>query len=535
MRKQFNIAIGIAAIFLSACAQVVSPTGGEKDILPPKVTDSKPENGSTNFNAKEIVITFDEYIQLGTISEELNISPPLNKKPDITIKGKSLSIKISDTLSENTTYTFSFGSSIKDNNEGNILENYTYAFSTGAVIDSLSASGIVLDAFTIEPKEKFLVMLYENLGDSVPYKELPRYITRTNKSGEFKFQNLKEGTYRLFALEDKNRNSKFDQANETIAFQEESLKLNSDTSGLKLFSFLEDKTRQFLVKNSYSKGKLTLIYNRPTQQVDLQPLDATFQNQWFIKEQSKEGDTVSYLFLIPDSTSFKAEIKADTAAPDTIELKINTKKELDSLLKPTTSVPSGSFNISKSLRLMFPTPIKVWDPLLVSLMKDSVPVPFEIELTDSLAKTVLIKADLKEATTYQINILPKAFVDVYARTTDTLSSNFTTTELKDYGNLSVTINSMDSANLDVPMILQLVNAQKKIINEKRITNGSSVQFRYLDAGNYSLKVIFDKNRNGKWDTGNFILKQLPEKTALYEGEIIIRSNWDKKIAWKIKR
>lgn len=94
---------------------------------------------------------------------------------------------------------------------------------------------------------------------------------------------------------------------------------------------------------------------------------------------------------------------------------------------------------------------------------------------------------------------------------------------------------MDSANLDVPMILQLINAQKKIINEKRITNGSSVQFRYLDAGNYSLKVIFDKNRNGKWDTGNFILKQLPEKTALYEGEIIIRSNWDKKIAWKIKR
>ena len=178
-----------------------------------------------------------------------------------------------------------------------------------------------------------------------------------------------------------------------------------------------------------------------------------------IKEQSKEGDTVSYLFLIPDSTSFKAEIKADTAAPDTIELKINTQKELDSLLKPTTSVPSGSFNISKSLRLMFPTPIKVWDPLLISLMKDSVPVPFDVELTDSLAKTVLIKTDLKEATTYQINILPKAFID----------------------------------------------------------------------------VIFDKNRNGKWDTGNYIVKQLPEKTALYEGEIIIRSNWDKKIAWKIKR
>lgn len=514
---------------------MVSPTGGEKDILPPVVTNAKPENGSTNFDAKEIVITFDEYIQLGTISEELNVSPPLKYKPDITIKGKGLSIKLKDTLAENTTYTFSFGNAIKDNNEGNILENFTYAFSTGNVIDSLSASGIVLDAFSIEPKEKFLVMLYDKVGDSIPYKELPRYITRTSKGGDFQFQNLKAGSYSLFALEDKNRNNKFDQANETIAFRKELLVLKGDTSGLKLYSFLEDKTKQYLAKNTYDKGKLTLIFNRPTQKTEITPLDASFKNQWYIKEQSKEGDTISYLFLISDSTSFKAEVRADTSAPDTLELKVNTKKELDSLLKPTTSVPSSSFNISKPLRLKFPTPLKVWDPLLITLTKDSIPIPFELKVVDSSAKIVEITTQLKEATTYQIQVLPKAFVDVYARTTDTLTSKFTTTELKDYGNLSVTIQSLDSANLDAPMILQLINSQKKIIKEDRVTNGSTVEFKYLDAGNYALKVIFDSNRNGKWDTGDYIIQQSPEKTALYEGEIVIRSNWDKKITWKIKR
>jgi hypothetical protein len=166
----------ILVLYAVACATIVSPTGGPKDITPPKMLNSEPENLSVNFNGDRLILNFDEYINLKTPEKYLLISPPLGKEPDIRVKGRSIIIKMKDTLRENTTYNFYLGEAIVDITESNPVPNFNFAFSTGPEIDSLSLSGNVTDAFTRQPMEGALVMLYTDFTDSVPMKQIPTYV-----------------------------------------------------------------------------------------------------------------------------------------------------------------------------------------------------------------------------------------------------------------------------------------------------------------------------------------------------------------------
>ena len=530
--KRSFLLFPIIGLILFSCAQVVSPTGGERDTTPPVVIREFPENQSTLFKSNEIEITFDEYIQLNNISEELTISPPLDYQPNVRLKGKTIVIQLNDTLLENTTYSFNFGSAIKDNHEGNELPNYQYAFSTGKNIDTLKLSGLALDAFTIEPLKEVLVMLYDEPTDSTPYLKLPRYISKTNSSGEFLIRNIKEGSYLLFALEDKNRNYKFDQANELIAFKKDLVKVTGDTLGVKLFGFLEDKQPQYLKKSAIKNNTLQLILNRPADTIDIRPLTNQINRSDFFKKIYPVKDTVDFFFTRSDSSSFLVEVLVSNQPIDTIEASILPLSESDTLLESIQSFPQGNHKISKPISIVFSTPLTRIDTTKISLTIDSVITDFSVSLKEPYSKKAILSTQINEASSYQIVALPGAFIDIFGRINDTIHSNFKTTEYKDYGNLSVTINSvMEGA--DIPLIIQLSNSSKQLIASSIITNNETIDFNNLNSGTYTLKVIFDSNKNGKWDTGDFSKKQLPEKAALYEGEITIRSNWDKKIDWNI--
>ncbi|NJK86151.1 MAG: hypothetical protein HC906_09450 [Bacteroidales bacterium] len=202
-----------------SCARIGSPTGGPKDVDPPRILMSEPENYSTGFKGKELEITFDEYIQIKGIDKELFISPPLSEKPVTKIRNKTLVVDLNNELIENTTYTLNFGKAIADNNEGNALTNYEFVFSTGDYLDSLSITGKVMNAFNLTPpKEGTFVMLYENLNDTAPLTQIPLYISKTDKSGNFRMNNIKTGNYKIYSLTDENSNMFFDQQKETFAF-----------------------------------------------------------------------------------------------------------------------------------------------------------------------------------------------------------------------------------------------------------------------------------------------------------------------------
>ena len=526
------IYISTLALFLYGCAQVVVPTGGDRDLIPPKVISTTPENGSTLFNANEITINFDEYIQLTNITEELSVSPPLKNRPNIQLKGKSIIIKIEDTLQTNTTYSFNFGNAIKDNHEGNVLSNYQYAFSTGKQIDTLKVSGLALDAFTIEPVDKILVMLYTNPTDSTPYNELPRYITKTNKQGEFTLNNIKEGNYLIFALDDKNRTLMLDQPTEVIAFQKELITVDTSLEGLKLFTFLEDKNPQFLKKSTFKNDVLQLVLNQPTNEIEINAIDTKIDSKQLIKHVYPNKDTIDFIFIPTDSIEFSVEVIADNKILDTVELSIGPKAESDSLLTFKQSFPSSRHKISQPITVSFIVPLKEFDPTKIFFFKDSLPADFSLKFTDEQKKTILFNTDLKEATNYKIMVLPGAFTDVFSRTTDTINASFKTSEFKEYGNLSVTINTT-APKENERMIVQLANSSKQIVATSVIKNKETIEFTSLNSGSYKLKVVFDANGNGTWDTGDFMKGLMPEKVALYEGEITIRSNWDKKINWII--
>jgi len=203
---------------LMSCAQQGSLTGGEKDTEPPKIIKSEPPNFSTHFATGKIVMTFDEYFDLRNINQKLVVSPPMDHKPEFKVKGKSLEIRLKDSLQPGRTYAINFGDALVDLNEANALKNFQFVFSTGSTIDSLQASGNVVMVPDGKPAEDVLVMLYDGTSDSLPLKEIPLYISRTDKEGKFTLKNLAAGSYRIFALKDANNNMLFDQPTEAIAF-----------------------------------------------------------------------------------------------------------------------------------------------------------------------------------------------------------------------------------------------------------------------------------------------------------------------------
>jgi len=267
-------------LFAIACATIVSPAGGPKDVTPPKLISSQPNNFSTNFVGNKLVLTFDEYIALKTPEKYLLISPPMSKVPDIKLKGHNVVIKMEDSLRENTTYNFYFGDAIVDITEGNPNKNFNFAFSTGPEIDSLSVSGIVTDAFTRMPVKDALVMLYSDFADSIPKKQIPTYVSRTSENGSYILKSLASGKYRAAALVDKNSDYMYNLPNELIGFSSDSVSpyfgaVNPADTSIKLTEsdrrrmvdidlFPEpDSTQRILKSVIVAKNKHSTVFRRP--------------------------------------------------------------------------------------------------------------------------------------------------------------------------------------------------------------------------------------------------------------------------------
>jgi len=224
-RKVFYMFLLPAAltIMINACAKISSPTGGPRDRTPPVVLKSVPENATTNFKGNSLVTTFDEYVVLDNINEKFMVSPPMAKKPRIFMKGKNVIVEFEEELKDSTTYTFYFQDAIKDLNEGNIFENFQFVFSTGPVIDSLSVTGNVFNSFNLEAPENTLVLMFSNQDDSAVVKNLPDYISRVDQTGYFRFNNLRSGTYRLFALVDIDNSKNYNLIEEEFAFMDSAI------------------------------------------------------------------------------------------------------------------------------------------------------------------------------------------------------------------------------------------------------------------------------------------------------------------------
>lgn len=349
-------------ILIQGCAKMGSPTGGPKDVNPPLYLSSFPENRSVRFNGDRVDIYFDEYLQLKDQNKEIIISPPMKKKPLVRVREKSIRVTFGEDLLPNTTYTINFGKAIADLNEGNPLPDFEFVFSTGDVIDSLSVTGSVKDAFTLKPEEKkdVFILLYENLNDSAPFLEIPRYYGKANSYGLFAVNNIHPDTFRLIALEDANNDLKYNPGIEDIAFMDSLLVISSenvkvqtfikdtvkiitperivqrgsrrDTANLadtviapgkvlnavnvSLFSFSEENKNVFITSRTReSAEKFTFTFNRSLfDSLHIVPLNFEAHEGWLLQEPSVNGDTLGY--WITDTLKSKL---------DTLHLKLQYK------------------------------------------------------------------------------------------------------------------------------------------------------------------------------------------------------------------
>lgn len=513
----------LAIVFLSDCAQRGRPEGGPKDEDAPVMTIAKPPNLTTNFNQDEIRIYFDEYIKLKDLQKQLIVSPPLKYTPIIKPLGtpsKYISIKILDTLKENTTYTFNFGESVIDNTESNILHNFKYVFSTGEVIDSLKISGIIKDAFNKDADKGITVMLYDvndTFSDSTIYKEKPYYVASTLDSTTWEITNIKSGKYLLMALNDVAKDYKFNPREDKIGFKKDYISIPGDSSDQIIKLFKEVLPFELKRPTNVGEGHILFGYEGVADSLKVIPFDTSTDFEG-ISEFENKTDTLNFWYKnnVKDSIQFYIFNKA---YKDTITVKL-TSKITDSLeIEPSVR---GALPLRDQFKLASNIPITNIDSSKIKFYdKDSVMVANQFKIAKNKTEVSLIFTK-QHSQRYTLEMLPKAITDFFVNVNDTLKYRFSTKKPTDYGNLYLTLQNIKR----YPVIVQIIKEQGEIIDEIYAEKEQEYVFSNLVPSNYLIRIIYDDNKNKKWDTGNFLLKKQPEEVIYIKTVLDVRANWD---------
>jgi len=557
MKKQWGI-IFLGAMLFGGCAKIGTPTGGPRDVTPPRFLRSSPPNYSTNFSARKIECWFDEYLQLKDINQQLMISPPMKKKPSVTPKGKSFVLELNDTLKARTTYVMDFGNAITDNNEGNVLEGFRYVFSTGDYIDSLSVSGTVISAFDLKPpKESFLILVYNDLSDTAPSAKLPLYVGRTNASGKYRIDNMAEGQYRFYAIKDNNSNFRYDPFTEPVAFIDSVITLsphqiNTDSSGKLVpvelppfYFFTENDTRQY-IKNTNRKEpcKLEVVMNIPPKGEILYHAPSFDVHEKLIAERNHSGDSLTLwitdsLLCAADSLTliFSYFSPADSSRKtDTVRFNYfdaGGKKQKEFLQLKTSPSRGGTVDLFAPLAITAGKPVCKTDTSKIILTEtlDSVsrPRPFRFYRDSLNPRLCYVACSWQPEGSYVLNMYPGFLTTCQGYTNDSLEVSFLAQKQEFYGNIILHV----GGHLTSPVIIQLY--EKNLVDERYISSDTTLVFSMLKPASYSFKAIYDDNHNKLWDTGNLKKKQQPEEIELMEESLTVRSNWDIEKTWILKK
>jgi len=448
-------------LVLSGCANIIPPTGGLRDSLPPTLIKAAPANKDLHFNGKIISFNFDEYVDVKDIHQNLVVSPVPKSDPTVESKLKTITVKLKDTLEPNTTYSINFGKAVRDINEGNILNNFTYVFSTGPYIDSMQFSGKVILAATGKTDSTLIVMLHRHIDDSAVAKEKPRYITHLDSSGNFIFHYLEPGTYAIYALKDESGQKEY-------------------TSKTQMFAFADSP---IVIKENY---------------------------------------TPITLYAYEDTSGTKTPVKKSTSKTPPLK---KSEKEKEKRLIVQLNISAGQLDLLSNLAFTFPVPLKFFDSAKVRLTDDNFKdiTAFYYEKDTSNKKIILFYKWVPD-TRYHI-IADKEFAEdtLGQKLLKTDSIAFQTKKESDYGSLRLRFTNID---LKKNPVLQFL--QSDAVKETYIFGSSKTYFKKLFLpGDYELRVLYDDNKNGVWDPGEFFDKhRQPEKVIPIRQKLTVKSNWD---------
>lgn len=524
-----TILIASICFALYSCAVQKAPLGGKKDIEPPKIDSLKSTlNFQTNFSEEKIILKFDEFVQLKNAFEQVVYSPPLKIKPEIVQRGKKITLNFSqeDTLRANTTYTINFGDAIQDLNESNILNNFRFVFSTGDVIDSLEISGNVIDDDLKKPAEEVLVLLYDILEDSIIYKEQPYYFAKTDKNGQFRIQNLRSDTFKVIVLKDGNLNLKYDDG-EPMGFLDTFVVIKDSIPALDLHIFNPIPKLQ-LVDSEIKPYRIKFEFNRS-------PFDVTIKNSsdsvWWKKQESLDS-----IILWHDNTTVASDsffLFADDILLDTVVYKIKGEKSEKLPLQPYRKNISrrNLLPASQMAEFEFRIPISTIDTSLFSFQDSLQIVNYSVKVDSAIISKLVVQYEYNYGDTLSLTLLPGALTFINSAINDTIQQTIIPDNPEKLGTIKLQIDSLDSELQYVMLLLDGENVIKKEIIENAETK--SFIYKNMDPKTFSVKLILDINRNGKWDPGNYGLKTQSEEWKSFKLEAL-RENWEleAKLKWK---
>ncbi|MDL2143874.1 Ig-like domain-containing protein [Flavobacterium tructae] len=529
LKNNFRYIAFLLVFFMLSCAKRGSITGGLKDTLAPVLKYSSPKNFSTDFKGNEIILGFDEYVKLKNLNKQLIVSPPMKHEPLIlpTTPSKVITIKIKDTLLPNTTYSFNFGQSIADNNEGNSINQFKYVFSTGPSIDSLSISGQIKDAYEKNVDNFVSVMLYEindTYQDSLIYKQSPRYITNTLDSlRTFKLENLKAGKYLLMALKDKGSNNRYNPKDDKIGFIKHYITVPNDTV-FELELFKEVLPFKAVKPVQASGNRLYLPYESKQNFKLSKP-------KVVLKHGNDTMETIVTAFPKKDSLQIwykPLKVKADSLAVEVSKEKYNKRfsVKIKDQKKDTlniTAVQNGTINFRDRFTLESTTPLVKFDKSKIRLVnKDSTAVDFTTEY-DEFEQKLYVDFKKEPIEKYSITFFPGALTDFYEKTNDTLAIKLSTKEPADYGNLVLNLKNVKR----FPIIVEATNAKGDVVYASDYSEGKTkIEFNLLVPDKFTIRIIYDDNKNKIYDSGDFLNKKYAEEVFYYQTPVDVRTNWD---------
>lgn len=514
------------------CAAMKSPEGGPRDETPPKVLKMTPENLTTNFKEKKVTIEFDEYIRLNNEFKEFSISPELEKAPELKVRLKRLEINFTDTLEANTTYTLNFGKAIVDINESNELKNFTYVFSTGPVLDSLSISGKVTNVLTANPEIEATVFILPLNRDSIFGQKRPAIFTLTDSSGNFKLNNLKKDTYKIYALKETGGGDRiYQQISDEIGFIKEPIVLDKNVDSLHIRLFKE-KAPSFRIidKMLNADGSIFMSFNQQLKKPEIKVIEPSEIDQDKLYQFNLTNDSVKLWLNDLSFDSIKVTIRDGEKILDTTRFTRGKRDTYERVINITDNLEGSTLNPHKDLSITFNLPIKNIDESKILLLEDSIPRKFTLVKDTANILRYYIQYKWRPKEPYILVLNENATTGIFDVKNQELKRSFTLGDVNDYGTLSLTIVPPDTAK---NYILQVINNEKNVVYTHLITQKTVVKLANYKQGIYFARIIYDENKNNVWDTGNVKEGIQPEKIWYEPKELSIRANWDREEIIKI--
>ena len=553
---------------ISSCASQQPPTGGTKDTIPPTLISTNPEQKSLNFKSKEIRLTFSENIKENQLNSKLIVTPDDQNKFTATIRKSQLALEFENDFRDSTTYTLNFNNSIEDITEGNDAENVILAFSTTNYIDSLGISGVITDMLSAQPLAEITVALYEGQDTTHIFNKRPLYFTKTVKDGSYSLENLKRGSYRIYAFDDKNKNNLCESDAEKHGFVADTINLVEKLDSINIPVIVNDIKPLNLITTRTTGTYFESRYNKSLKNYNISVIDSSRLQQWnlytsltedlrgllFYPYTNPKGDSLLITLTATDSTKniitdslyikFVASRRAKQPFTYTVEPPTQSEITPETVLsfkfnKPILSFSEDSLTIS--IDTLFTQPLSIdstyltaqknrldvyiqLNPQMIPLVKDSLKTKLDSLQSDTTAATYQKTKQLydelaKTKDNYvRVKIAKGTFITVDK---DTSINNFLEYRFvapEDKGIIRGTVNTKFQH-----FTIQLIDSKYRTVTSTAGTN--NFEFKNIAPGDYSFRFLIDENGDGEWSAGNSLRWIEPEPVYIYPVFFNVRANW----------